>query len=525
MKFKYEIVVAIFFILSRLPLLGHDTFNTDVWKWKARSFDFSTGIFTFDFAKTLQKYHPGVTLMWAGTSAIKIANLYLDYNSSLNALDQLFILHTLQKFAVVLILGATVAIIFFALHKIVDLRYAIFATLFFSLEPFYLALSREFHLEGLLSTFMLASMLWFYVHLQSQADRKSLVLSAIFAGLAILTKTSAIYLFLFVGLISLLRMRQGHKLADEGKRCAAFVGIALITIVAIWPSLWIAPAHTVTELVRGVQEIGVDTEHIQFYFGMLVGDPGPTYYPVVLALRSTPLLLLGLVGLIFVHRKLSESQRRFVNYLGLFAIFYILQITIPTKKLDRYVLPAFTVLSLASAIFWVWLSKKIELSRVLFFALFFLYMLVTDIALLPDYLSYFNPLFGGLGTGIKILEPKWLIGQREIVQHFKSVQKVNGYEYSDNNESFEEIIYRAPRKNVLSVGFQEKYYTQIWPFFREIGAWAVIQDLTPFAMQTEYFVYPVWDDRSAQENRFNLKYLADIKLRGVTLYKVYEKIE
>ena len=54
-RIKYEILVFILFVVSRLPDLGYDTFNTDVWKWKARIFDFGTGIFTLDFAKTIQK--------------------------------------------------------------------------------------------------------------------------------------------------------------------------------------------------------------------------------------------------------------------------------------------------------------------------------------------------------------------------------------------------------------------------------------------------------------------------------------
>jgi hypothetical protein len=137
-------------------------------------------------------------------------------------------------------------------------------------------------------------------------------------------------------------------------------------------------------------------------------------------------------------------------------------------------------------------------------------------------LSYYNPLFGGIKTGIKVLEPKWLIGERNILSYFKEVRP--NFEPSGQDESFEEVVYGGQNKNVLSVGFQEKYYTQIWPFFREIDSWAVIQDLSPFAVKTRYFVYPVWDDRSAEENRFQLKYIDDIKIRGVSAYRVYERM-
>jgi len=91
--------------------------------------------------------------------------------------------------------------------------------------------------------------------------------------------------------------------------------------------------------------------------------------------------------------------------------------------------------------------------------------------------------------------------------------------------SFEELVYKAHGKNLekaMTVGFKEKYYSQIWPFFREKGTWAVIESLTPFANKTKYFVYPVWDDTSSQEKRFGLTYFDNIKLRGVPLYNVYK---
>ena len=73
---KYELLVFVFFVLSRFPCLGHDIFNTDVWKWKSRIFDFGSGVFTMNFEQTLQRYHPGVTLMWLGTIAVKINSFY-----------------------------------------------------------------------------------------------------------------------------------------------------------------------------------------------------------------------------------------------------------------------------------------------------------------------------------------------------------------------------------------------------------------------------------------------------------------
>jgi len=90
---------------------------------------------------------------------------------------------------------------------------------------------------------------------------------------------------------------------------------------------------------------------------------------------------------------------------------------------------------------------------------------------------------------------------------------------------YEELIYKSNYINkVLSVGFQEKYYTQIWPFFRETNDWAVIEELRPFAVKTRYFVYPVWNDESPAEWRFSLRKVGEIKVRGTVVYNVYERI-
>jgi len=61
---------------------------------------------------------------------------------------------------------------------------------------------------------------------------------------------------------------------------------------------------------------------------------------------------------------------------------------------------------------------------------------------------------------------KWTIGNREIISYFDSMAEENGMKRVYGDASFEEVISSGQTANVLSVGFQEKYYTQIYPFFR-----------------------------------------------------------
>lgn len=548
---KYEILVFIFFVLMRLPSLGHDNFNTDVWKWKSRSYNFGSGLFSGRFDQTLQTYHPGVTLMWLGGVGVKVNNYMAKINNqSLVADDNIQIIFQLdfvQKLLVVLVMGIAISFIFYVLKNVFGLKYALFSAVMLNLEPFYLGLTRVFHLEGLVSTFMLASIIWLYYFFLDRVNRKRLIISGIFAGLAFLTKTSALFLIPFCGLVTLIYVfrngnvdfKKGAKntilrekiwklLKSFGSVFFMWLGVLLLVFFALWPAMWVMPGKVTQTLYSGVADVGVEGDHFQFYFGKFVENPGPSFYFVVLALKSSIYLLVGFIGSLFIRKKLPEDKRKFLDYLLIFVFFYFIQLTIPTKKLDRYILPALVVISLLSSIFFIWIFEKINFKKtwqkIVTLVLFLIPAVYTNVYVHPDYFSYFNPMFGGLKTGVNIIEPKWIIGEREILNYFTELSDKTGMEPSIST-SFEELVYKAHGKNLkkaMTVGFKEKYYSQVWPFFRERGAWAIIENLTPFADKTKYFVYPVWDDYSSQETRFRLSYFDTIYLRGVPMYNVYK---
>jgi hypothetical protein len=528
-KHSAEILVLILFVLIRLPSLGNDTFNTDVWKWKTRSYDFGTGVFTGDFAKTNQKYHPGVTLMWVGTVAIKAFNLYADFaNLPIESINATFCLHTTQKVFLVFALGFGVVSIFKALRALFGEAYAWISIVLIMLEPFYLALTRVFHLEGLLSTFMLASVLWLYCYLKDNKQKKLLVLSALFGGLSLLTKTSAVYLFPFVALALfvwqyLFLPRRDRDILQIVNSYLIWIGIACGIFFALWPALWVNLGSVLTNLYRGISVIGVERNHYQYYFGDYVSDPGPLYYFVVLLIRSSVYLLVGLGGLLAARKKvLNKDKGLFVLYLFLYSFFYVVQHTLPAKKLDRYVLPALIGLLPVGALFFHYVFEKVTLAPIKKIFLGLSLSAITILYLHPDYLSYYNPLTGGLRTGIFMVEPKWLIGQKQIVRYFEEVIRREQIPGVSECTSLECVITADKTASALTVAFPEKYYTQVHPFFTRMGAWAVIKDLTPFAKHTKYFVYPVWSDDSYKEDRFKISYMDSIKIRGVTVYNVYK---
>ncbi|MFC1621912.1 ArnT family glycosyltransferase [Patescibacteria group bacterium] len=494
-KYKLEIAVLVFFILLRVPSLGHDVFNTDVWKWKARTYDFGTGVFTLDFEKTIQKYHPGVTLMWIGSFGVKIFNLFNKIPES--DIQFIFNLHQVQKLLVVITIGLTLSFIFYPLRKLFGKKYALLSIFLISVEPLYAALTRVFHLEGLVSSFMLASLVWFYYYLKNE---KHLFVSAIFVSLAVLTKTSALILLPFVGVIFLKK-----KQIKEG---LIWLGIFILGFVLLWPAMLTHAPLALQTLYRGIFTIGVERSHMQLFLGKWVENPGILFYPIVFFLRSSPYLIIGLIGYLLTKEK---PRKDFVIYNLSFGILYLVFMSIPSKKLDRYLLPVMLCwIFIATAFFEKYLDN---LKKIILFGLPAILLLAY---LHPNYFSYYAV---GLKKGVHMIEPKWMFGQTEIQNYFKS----NELSRFKEGETLDQYINKKELENKLTIGFKEKYYTQIWPFINEIGGRASIKDITAQAKHTNYFVYPIWDDDSGLEDRFNLEFEGEIKLRGFPIYHVYRR--
>lgn len=548
-KYRYEILFFVIFCLSRAPYLGAEMFNTDTWKWKARIYDFGSGVFNLDFDKTLQKYHPGVTLMWIGTVAIKFEGLYCSVipcpDEAVDPVGAVFALNFFQQFFIVLAIGLTLAFAFYPLRKLFGKRYAFITMFLLSFEPFFYALTRVIHLETLMTSFMLASFVWLFYTLEiAKEEQRSirvsgLVASAVLAGLAILTKSTAIFMLPF-SLLAIVIYQHGN-LKRLIKTSAIWLAPVILTYFILWPSMWVHPLNTLDYVfIRGIKETGLEGEHGQIFLGKYTENPGPLYYFVVILFKFSPLLVTGIVFFALLVKRIlpqfgADKAKRFIVLGIIFTLGYLIEIIIPTKKLDRYILPALASISLLAGFFFTWAINKFschlkngseagtrfekgtKLVAITAFAGIVAYQSLT---LTPDYFSYYNPMFGGLAKGIYTLEPKWIIGQHQVAQYFAELMKANRLEPFTPGQSFDN---QKDLSHKLTVAFPEKYYTQIWPFIRKIGGWATIEDLSPNARKTTYFVYPVWDDYSGQETRFKLTYLDSVYLRGVKLYNVYQR--
>ncbi|MBW7881198.1 MAG: hypothetical protein H3C34_00945, partial [Caldilineaceae bacterium] len=176
-----------------------------------------------------------------------------------------------------------------------------------------------------------------------------------------------------------------------------------------------------------------------YFLGRIVEDPGPFFYPVAYLFRSTPATLIGLaVAVLGALRRVPPFDQPRVRQaafgFSLFALLFMLGMSLPAKKFDRYDLPAHFTLEIVAALGWAmlattagryWLrlrrrpadagpgassarraaSLPVEVA-VLSAGVILLHGAFTALHA-PYYLTYYNPLLGGSATAQRALFVGW----------------------------------------------------------------------------------------------------------------------
>lgn len=286
--------------------------------------------------------HPGVTTMWiTGISQATIADdaplreRYARARLALAIVASLLIV-ALWLISVPLLGGLAAGI----------------GALLVAFDPFLLAHTRVVHLDGMHA---LTTAISFVALLRARAGHsRMLATSAVFAGLAMLTKTlpSAP---LILAAIWLLRR-------DGRKRILAWFGIAAGVFALGWPLVWVRPWKAAWLLGWGAARAAVDdVSGTRYFFGKAI-TPGPLYYPVVIALRSS---ITSLGAMIFaaiwaVRRRRIDPRAATAFALLVFALGAVAFLTVSGKKTDRYALPSLLVLDLAAAAGIAWLIGRMR---------------------------------------------------------------------------------------------------------------------------------------------------------------------
>jgi hypothetical protein len=388
-----------------------------------------------DLQNTYWHFYPGVTMTWLDT--LGIAGQYLLEGVtgkqlppfSVYIYGDILSLLVAVRLPYAILTAAVVPAIYLLARKLLSNSVALLGALFVAFDPFYLAHSRVAHGDAPVTVFMSLSTLTFFVYLQRVSgfdDNRGittwkitatdiwqpftdpyLVTSAIFGGLAALTKVPGQFIALFViGLALLSAFREIWRLKKQQPlpltfyvlrfMCPWLIAItawgliSLLIFVLLWPAMWANPIGTLSRMAA--ETFGkVDEGHLVYFFGQPTLDPGPWFYLYVIPFRLTPIVVIGCMlslGLFVLKILQSLKVNRFkgsqveepsnlptsqpstpysllpTSYshflLWLFVISLLLFGNLSPKKQDRYLLPLFPFLDLLAALGWLGLASIIN---------------------------------------------------------------------------------------------------------------------------------------------------------------------
>ncbi len=415
-------------MLPRLYRLGlYTTADEDRWLRNSANFYYALG--QRDPANTYQLHHPGVTVMWAGTAGLLVTfpdyrgmgqGYFNDdeYNHFIRAqgIPQLDILVASRAF-MVLQTALALLLAFYLLRRLLGFWPALAAVAFLALDPYYIGLTRLMHLDGLLTGWMLVSALAVFVYAAQGRHWRFLLFSAFAAGMALLTKSPALFLLPYTGLLLLLslywqRSWRWRDLWQHGALpLAVWLLLALAVFVAFWPAMWVDPIGSLADYYIKAFQYAVDSQHLIYYHGQAL--PGSqvawSFYLETILWRATPVALLGFVLALVAYWQRwglfqEQENRRLALALLAFVFFFLLFLQLSDKKFDRYLLPLYAPLDLLAALGWWAAAQRFQgawketrpaqaqlVSMLLVLALQLSYLLQAA----PYYLTFYSPLMGG----------------------------------------------------------------------------------------------------------------------------------
>ncbi len=421
------ILIGIISLALRTADLGSFANEDEVRYWLSRSQTFLNALQTGDFGATAITTHPGVTTMWLGSVGILLRRALRAWHI-VQEIDFPLRL-ALMRLPVVLVHTGGVLFGYAMLRRMLPPLTAALAALLWATDPFVLAFSRVLHVDGLAMTFATLSILAGCLYWYHNAKLRWWILSGVFAALAILSKSPALVLGAVAGGMALLWIlhawRTQHNipantppalatLADlvwtATQRLLLWGSVLALTMVIVWPSFWVDPMRVYTLMRVGVEVEG-GSPHVQgnYFLGREDNEPGMLFYPVALALRTTPWSLAGLLllpwamgllqrskllpapptsapimgegepphpspfsfvagegqrmGIARRGRGLSEDKSPRMQDIALlagYALLFVVGLSLFPKKLNRYLIPIFPTLDILATVGLVWGIGKLQ---------------------------------------------------------------------------------------------------------------------------------------------------------------------
>lgn len=422
--------LVLLFLAVRAPGLGRYATIDEVF-WLNKSADFWNSLSKGEWGSTGLAGHPGITTAWAGLIGIRlefpdfldqaptaITDFHLRNLFRQQGHNPIAVLASARQVMVALN-AAVFALLFICLRKLIGLWPAGMAAGLLALDPFLSAHQRLLHQDGLMAGLAVLSLLAFAVFLNGK-DWRFAALSGAAAGLAWLTKSPTLVLAPCIGLLALWQWRAGN-----GGNMLRGLGIwtlaAALIFVTLWPKMWVLPGEALAEIWHyATASAGGEFNGPIFFNGQIYpnGELGPAsayFYPFTLWWRATPIDLLGLAlaGWFLVRSADRRPGERggLIGLLG-FGLLFTLAMSIAGKKFDRYMLPAYAALlpvagwGLATGLR-VWGGRWRAWVQPALAAGLLVAQAASAAGTYPYFLTYYNPLAGGLSGARQVMMLGW----------------------------------------------------------------------------------------------------------------------
>lgn len=428
---------SLVYLIPRVIGLGFDVINIDYPLWDNRASNFYIYLKTFNFVETYRTNHPGVTLMWLAGGAMEIFSRLYEHSFGIAPVINEFSIFPWRSLFIKLILVFSIFILYllavFLIDKLFNKKIALLFFLLISLEPFVIAHDRIFHLEGLLTALIFVSIL-LSMYFWKTKKLRFLICSAFFASFAFLTKITGIFSFIFFFLTTLVMAKMFSSKKSFKKVILSlllFTVFFVMFVVIFFPAMWIQPLYTLQRMILGIFSFS-ETGHSQYFLGNWTDNPGILFYPIVFLFKSSPFLILWLFillcfslwhkGILKRTDKISTSNLKEIILLILFIVFYLIEISLFSKKVPRYILPIYPPLILLVSISIIWAYKKSKAIVKKYIMLFFSLAIFSSIVIIcntyPNFLAYTNPLVGGMKTADYYIGNKHFgFGLKEIAEY------------------------------------------------------------------------------------------------------------
>lgn len=433
--------------LPRLTAVGRYV-TPDELIWVYRSVQFREAMLHGDWVNTLTAGHPGVVTTWLGALGVTfqmwlrpsdtavytwLTHLAWYAPENIPMLQNLARFLTAGRLLIAFTNSAGLLLIYLLTRRLAGTAVALLTAFALALDPFTLGLAGLLHVDSLLATFSMISLLalanaleitgwWSGTNLMSSSPTPAyrfMALAGAAAALALLSKSPALLLLPFATLfwlvhliLAVLRQQRPQKILIKGIVWLLSYGITLWLLL---PALWVSPFQAAARLNE------IAARHIEgalrptYFLGQTTFAPGPLYYPITTAFRLSPIIFLGLILAIWLIVQLwrqrnvaGNSLQRIsplILYFGLWAVMFLAGISLAAKKFDRYALPVIAPLVLVSSLAWFAWPRRHSAMRLTAVLLSLQGLFWLFYAAYP--LTAVNPLLGGPFTARYVFDVDW----------------------------------------------------------------------------------------------------------------------